>query len=422
MAVSRNRFSNLVNNGFARQTFDAARTPVNQDVASNSTTAQIQSLAQQLANQIIAERANAAQRARLGRVFTNFDPVDDIIPNQQETVTKALFSNNVGNLLTYFTSSTATATQNTYYREIFNSASTAATSQPQFSIAYGDYQGSGSIDTTGGLNNDTPSRAIYRQYAQLVLEPNDYKFTINGVDTDRIYVVNFNRARFREKLDPGNVEFNIAYLSGSGFTNNTHTGSNVQLLPLAQGGGKLVIIDDSGASLGNVSEAGLVYNLVSGSITNGIYNTSNPHYYGLIYPQHGYAVFDANALNISASFNTVTGSLVQGDNAMKLFTAISGAAARDGYGIQARSSEQVKSTYYYVRVKNGEYNYSNNPSFVTGSLGQLTYSTFINDPQIYITTVGLYNDRRELLAVAKLSRPILKAFTREALLKVKLDF
>lgn len=422
MAVSRNRFSNLVNNGFARQTFDAARTPVNQDVASNSTTAQIQSLAQQLANQIIAERANAAQRARLGRVFTNFDPVDDIIPNQQETVTKALFSNNVGNLLTYFTSSTATATQNTYYREIFNSASTAATSQPQFSIAYGDYQGSGSIDTTGGLNNDTPSRAIYRQYAQLVLEPNDYKFTINGVDTDRIYVVNFNRARFREKLDPGNVEFNIAYLSGSGFTNNTHTGSNVQLLPLAQGGGKLVIIDDSGASLGNVSEAGLVYNLVSGSITNGIYNTSNPHYYGLIYPQHGYAVFNADALNISASFNTVTGSLVQGDNAMKLFTAISGAAARDGYGIQARSSEQVKSTYYYVRVKNGEYNYSNNPSFVTGSLGQLTYSTFINDPQIYITTVGLYNDRRELLAVAKLSRPILKAFTREALLKIKLDF
>jgi len=422
MAVSRNRFSNLVNNGFTRQTFDAARTPVNQDVASNSTTAQIQSLAQQLANQIIAERANAAQRARLGRVFTNFDPVDDIIPNQQETVTKALFSNNVGNLLTYFTSSTATATQNTYYREIFNSASTAATSQPQFSIAYGDYQGSGSIDTTGGLNNDTPSRAIYRQYAQLVLEPNDYKFTINGVDTDRIYVVNFNRARFREKLDPGNVEFNIAYLSGSGFTNNTHTGSNVQLLPLAQGGGKLVIIDDSGASLGNVSEAGLVYNLVSGSITNGIYNTSNPHYYGLIYPQHGYAVFNANALDISASFNTVTGSLVQGDNAMKLFTAISGAAARDGYGIQARSSEQVKSTYYYVRVKNGEYNYSNNPSFVTGSLGQLTYSTFINDPQIYITTVGLYNDRRELLAVAKLSRPILKAFTREALLKVKLDF
>jgi hypothetical protein len=111
---------------------------------------------------------------------------------------------------------------------------------------------------------------------------------------------------------------------------------------------------------------------------------------------------------------------------MKLFTQISSsiglAGAGETYGIQARSSEQVKSTYYFVRVKNGEYNYSNNPTFVSGSLGSLKYPTFYRDPQTYITTVGMYNDRRELLAVAKLSRPLLKSFTREALIKVKLDF
>ena len=77
--------------------------------AQTSTIQQIESLAQQLANQIIRERELAARRARLGRVFTTFDPAEDVIPNQQETVTKALFSNGVGNLLTYFTSSTATA-------------------------------------------------------------------------------------------------------------------------------------------------------------------------------------------------------------------------------------------------------------------------------------------------------------------------
>ena len=91
-------------------------------------------------------------------------------------------------------------------------------------------------------------------------------------------------------------------------------------------------------------------------------------------------------------------------------------------GIQARSSEQVKSSYYFVRAKNADYNYSNNPSYVTGSLGQLLYSSFKNDPQTYITSVGMYNNRRELLAVAKLSQPLLKNFTREALIKVKLDF
>ena len=125
-------------------------------------------------------------------------------------------------------------------------------------------------------------------------------------------------------------------------------------------------------------------------------------------------------------FNSVTASAVQGDNAMKLFTSISGSniltpVGANG-GIQARSSEQVKSTYYFVRVKNAEYNYSNNPSFVTGSLGQLFFNTFINDPQVYITTVGMYNNRRELLATAKLSQPLLKNYTREALIKVKLDF
>ena len=94
----------------------------------------------------------------------------------------------------------------------------------------------------------------------------------------------------------------------------------------------------------------------------------------------------------------------------------------DRLGFQARSSEKVKSTHYFVRVKNGEYNFSNNPSFVTGSFGDLAQATFINDPKTYITTVGMYNNRQELLAVAKLSKPILKSFSSEALIKVKLDF
>ena len=45
-----------------------------------------------------------------------------------------------------------------------------------------------------------------------------------------------------------------------------------------------------------------------------------------------------------------------------------------------------------------------------------------NDPKVYLTTVGMYNDSNELLAVAKLSKPLLKSFSREAIVKVKLDF
>ncbi len=54
--------------------------------------------------------------------------------------------------------------------------------------------------------------------------------------------------------------------------------------------------------------------------------------------------------------------------------------------------------------------------------GEVIYPYFINNPQVYPTTVGLYNDANELLAVAKLSRPLQKNFTKEALVRVKLDF
>ena len=77
---------------------------------------------------------------------------------------------------------------------------------------------------------------------------------------------------------------------------------------------------------------------------------------------------------------------------------------------------------YFVRANNREFNFSNNPSFVTGSNGQFTQQLFNNDPHVYITTVGLYNDANELLAVAKTSQPIEKSFDKEIAIKVKLDF
>ncbi|MGY8868655.1 MAG: hypothetical protein ACKVJK_23860, partial [Methylophagaceae bacterium] len=77
--------------------------------------------------------------------------------------------------------------------------------------------------------------------------------------------------------------------------------------------------------------------------------------------------------------------------------------------------------YVFVRVRNGEFNYSNNPSNITGS-GELRHNAMVNNPQAYITSVGLYNDNNDLLGVAKLSRPLLKDFTKEALIRIKLDY
>ncbi len=348
----------------------------------------------------------------------------DVIANQQEEITKGLWSNNVGSLITFYTSSTQTTTQKSYYYEVFQSASTDQTAAPQFSVTYGHIAGSGSAES-GASIGDYPSKAIYSQYRQLLLEPNDTKFTVNGTDINHIYVVNVNRARMRERLDEGNFELVLHALSGSGTTNIVggpfHTGSNVRVFHSGPSG-SIKLIDDSTVSNGTVGSFGKVYNIVSGSISGGVYTPTTPQYYGLFYPQQGIAILNPEALNLSCSFNTVTGSNVNGDNAYKIFTAISGAAATASLGFQARSAENVKSAYYFVRVKNSEYNFTNNNSFVTGSDGDFIQSTFVGDPRVYITTIGLYNDRQELLAVAKLSKPLMKSFTHEANIKVKLNF
>ena len=185
--------------------------------------------------------------------------------------------------------------------------------------------------------------------------------------------------------------------------------------------GIVQLIDDSGDTQQAATQIGRVYNLVSGSILNGVYSPKT--YYGQVYPEQGVIVLNADTMNSQLGFGTVTGSNINGDNAFKLHTSISGAAVINANnGFQARNEERVQSTFYFVRAKNGEYNFSNNPSYVTGSNGKFRQQTFANNPKAYITTVGLYNSTQELLAVAKLSKPILKSFSNEVLVKVKLDF
>jgi hypothetical protein len=93
-----------------------------------------------------------------------------------------------------------------------------------------------------------------------------------------------------------------------------------------------------------------------------------------------------------------------------------------GNDFQVRRTENVSTSHYFVRANNREYNFSNNPTFVTGSTGQFIWGTFEKDPHLYITSVGLYDDANELLAIAKISSPVEKTFDKEIAIKVKLDF
>ena len=339
--------------------------------------------------------------------FTVFGS-DDVVTNSKQTVTAGLWSDGVGSLTTFFTASAQTTSQRRYYVDIYDATPSADGSSVQFAAAYGHALGSGSSEL--GTEENPASKAVYAQYKSLLLEKNASRFVTAGSgSTDSIYVINVKRNRVKERLDEGNFELPLA---GIDMRETNATGS------VTVDSTVVTLIDDSSIASATVGVSGRVYNIVSGSLAAGVFNTSAPIYYGLFYPDYGVMVLDGKMLDQQLTFDTNVTSDSDGSNHFALFHSMSGSNS----GFQARNSQQITSANYFVRVKNGQYNFSNNPSYTTGSSGLLAQSTFIGNPKSYITTIGLYNERNELLAVAKMSKPLLKSFSREQLIRVKLDY
>ena len=351
-----------------------------------------------------------------GQTFNRFDQLEDVVGNQTEIVTAGLWSDNQGSLNSYFTSSNQTVSQIRHYIDVYQKSPQLTGSAVQFALAYGHVEGSGS--SALGTQEDPASKAIYAQYKQLLLEKTATRFiTAGSGSTDSIYAINVQRNRVREKLDVGNWQLPLNTVVSH---DQNATGS------VAVGGRTLTLIDDSSIAAASVGTSGNVYNIVSGSIDHGVHNPTDPIYYGLFYPSYGTMILDGKMLDQDLSFATnnsaSSAATAEGNNHFILYHSISGSYGAAGASFEARNEEKITSTHYFVRVKNGQFNFTNNPSFVTGSVGEFKNSSFINNPKTYITTVGLYNDANELLAVAKLSKPLLKSFSREALIRVKLDF
>jgi hypothetical protein len=353
-------------------------------------------------------------------IYKKFGTIDKVT-NRTEIVTSGIWSGDTGSLdakANYTSSAQVAAVSGKYYLDVYNGIGGASDSEVQFSIAYGDASGFGAPTITQNDDSTLPTKATYNQYKNVLLDSADPYFSIyngttaGGADMTSFYAININRARYKERLDPGNISID---LSGSvGF---------------------VTLIDDSGGTDENVTTAGRVYNLVSGSLNIGTSATSsvnsptasNGQGWGLFYPDMGIILLNPAALSSSVdiklapAYNSIGNVYHQnnGNNSgsVALLMAISG-----GMDFQVRRTENVSTSHYFVRANNREFNFSNNPTFVTGSIGAFVQPLFERDPKVYITSVGLYDDANELLAVAKTSKPIEKSFDKEIAIKVKLDF
>ena len=354
-------------------------------------------------------------------IYKKFGAIDKVT-NRTEIVTSGIWSGDEGSLTTFFTSSAQRdGATGKYYLDVYNAETSSDAAEVQFSIAYGDVNAKGAPTFDQDDASTLSTKAVYNQFKNVLLDSADPYFTVLSgptasaaatADLTSFYVININRARYKERLDPGNIEIK---LSGSL--------------------GLVTLIDNSGGTDENVTTAGRVYNLVSGSLNIGVAesasikqytDTFTQQGYGLFYPDMGIILLNPNALSASvdtklmAAFDSKAGKYHQSGStsgSLYLFDSL-----KKGADFQARRTENVSTSHYFVRANNREFNFSNNPTFVTGQVGQFVQPSFERDPKVYITTVGLYDDANELLAVAKTSKPIEKSFDKEVAIKVKLDF
>lgn len=353
-------------------------------------------------------------------IYKRFGEFDQIT-GKVEVVTTGLWSGDTGSLSTFFTSSTQVSqASSNYYLNVYNTDPASDTSAAvQYAVAYGHRTGQGSISLANSDSSTLASKATYAQYRSILLDNDDTQFTFVSSsaagthDSDSIYVINVARARYKEKMDAGNWSLKIS-------------GSN----------GISTLIDDSGKKFSDtVGKAGRVFDVASGSLNLGTENeatvntttASNGQGLGKFYPDQGLVILNPTAIHNligtsidkdnSKGASISTSVATEGKNHFLLHNAIVG-----GGDFEARRTENVSTSHYFVRATNREFNFSNNPTFVTGSDGSFAESSFETDPKTFISTIGLYNDSNEILAVAKTSQPIPKSFDKEVLIKVKLDF
>ena len=163
-------------------------------------------------------------------------------------------------------------------------------------------------------------------------------------------------------------------------------------------------------------------------------STSHPAC-GLLFYQAGIAVISGSVFN-----DVAVGGILHNGNA-GASKMLGGATGEDGfdfvtgstiettanairnriYNVQFNNSTELNSSIYFCRINHNDFNYSSNPTYLSGSKIRVKNST-VDNPVTYLTTIGLYSADNELLAVAKLSEPLKKDPSTEMTLRVRLDY
>ena len=348
-------------------------------------------------------------------------PISDKFDSYEQS-TSPLWPDNAFNVDTLFADYNSETID--FCLSVFDKVDTDDCRRELFKIIYGDFEGKGAIDL-GGYDDETLTKAMYTQYANILLPSGQEKFIINGVEQDAVYIMDVSRKLYVDGIDPGNFEFSFQEIVDSNadpLNPTDHT--NITSDP----GGFLTVVDEYVHNQ-NKPDLKQPVSIKLGNLEDGI--TANDEY-GILYPSMGIFVFRTDIITETSgsNYNHVREIQKSCFNPVRFFHALVSKsiattnnyvdASGDFFGFKARNIVFKHVRFAYVRLKNYQFNFSNNPTYTKDEDGSIL-DTMLGDSKVYITSVGLYNSKKELLAVGKLSQPMLKSACEEAVLTIKIE-
>jgi hypothetical protein len=361
------------------------------------------------------------------------------------------------------------------FQTVYDQDFTLQTTNAQFDVTVGLFQ-SGTIASTIKTSTDSagkmlfPSNSlmmrekvdVYRQMAQLLLGDASSQFSApfdSSTSTDLIdaaLFISFRRLFARDKIKRETFAMKF-YKYANVIASVNHPGNIATVVTGSELTGAFIYTDVGSANNRNVTIGGEVGSIVESS------NTSNT--VGLLFYDRGIAVLDlakimSGSQRVSGSINSVIGNSNYGLSAGSqvigfgqstsvdtsrnpnarfipdfltsgsidnIVDHICGVRFHTGSvtAITFQNITNINSTLVSVQAGPDEFNYSSNPTF-RDSDDRITVieagQEDISQTFVFVTSVGLYDANDNLLAVAKLSRPVEKSPERGLNLRVRLDY
>ena len=279
----------------------------------------------------------------------------------------------------------------------------------------------------------------YTQFAQVLLGFEDSNLNTVEVfesDTDisdndnqmkEVFVIPFSRLVTKDQIKKGSFSITIGTGSHHSPFANLARDSRLKIQDLSaseQGGTSPHVGGDYGVLYVSSGSNPFATELVPAG-HGATAETQDDHLaVGAIFYQAGIAVITGSVFDdVSGSFLTTNGDEATFSDAMtgSAISASCDAIRHRIADISFNNSTEINSTIYFCRLPVNKFNYSTNPTYTSGSKIQVK-RTASDLPIAYVSTIGLYNTRNELLAVAKLSEPLKKTPQNELTIRVRLDY